>query len=49
MIYSKRTVEIEDVENPAISWQEVLMRDMLEDDMNGQRIRAASLTNLQLQ
>jgi hypothetical protein len=36
------------IQNPTSTWQELLARDRLENDVNGQR-RAASLTDLQLQ
>lgn len=31
IIDSQRTVEVEDVENPVISWRELLVRDILEE------------------
>jgi hypothetical protein len=36
------------VQNPTSSWQELLTRDRLNDDINGQR-HAAGLTDLQFQ
>jgi hypothetical protein len=36
------------VGNPTTSWQELLARDRLENEVNGQR-HAASLTDLQFQ
>ena len=41
-------MDVGDAENSAISWHELLARDMLEDDFNEKMIHALGLTDLQL-